>query len=123
MPKRSAPARDFGLCKFVFKRVNGEGEPIECPRTPSALVGGLEKFSGGIKGPGDELRQAFWIGYLSLKAQDMLGDLGMEFPDNASDEERCDWLMDHYSQAIYALDDDGNVIDDEDSEPDPTSTN
>lgn len=121
MPKKSAPARDFSLCKFVFKRVDGDGDPIECPRTPSALVSGLEKYptSGG---PATSLKQAFWIGYLSLKAQDKLSEFE-GLPDNASDDERCNWLMDHYSQAIYALDDEGNEIDDEDFEPDPTSMN
>ena len=120
MAKKSAPARDFGLCKFIYKRVDGKGKTIECPRTPAALVNGLEKFSGP-KGPADDLRQSFWIGYLSLKAQNMLDKFDMDLPADASDEERCEWLMGHYSQAVYAMDDDGNVIEDDDFEPDPTS--
>lgn len=120
MPKKSAPSRKFDLCKFVYKRVDGTGDTIECPRTPAGIVDGAEKYPEA-NDDATVLRRGYWTGYISLKSQNKLGEFE-GLPESATDEERCEWIMDNYTTILVPLDDDGNIYD-EDLEPDPTKMN
>lgn len=106
---------NFGLGKWRLKRFDGTGEVIDVFRTASSLVRMRED---GI----EDMELAAADACLhSAESQGRLVELGLDLKGCKTARDRALRLMDVYSIVFVLLDDDGNEISGDGSEPDPTS--
>ena len=101
----------FDLGAWHLKRVDGSGEELVVPRTPSSLIRAREVS--------DPVLTLYVAVYHSALSGDLLKDLDVDLRGCKDDEAKAMRIADRYSAWYEQLDDDGNPLPD-DGEPDPT---
>lgn len=113
MGKEKDKMADFGIGTFRVGRLDGTGEPVEVPITPSCLI---RTVSVGEKSRMARINGGYFQALFALAAAGRLGDFGVECPDLDDAKAVEAAVLELFDVANFHLEGEGG-----EGEEDPTS--